>query len=530
MKHYRSKPFCPPPLHYTVSDLMEAAESGNVTEVKRLLKNSNFPEGVKNAASQTLGLLEPLNHPFLDDYWTNWRPDSDPTTPDEQKSMCSAYQDISQCIHLLLDAGADPNAVDRDGVTVLNRFDTQELTSVFNRLLRIGANPNFNYYGGNLLCNAVSSDNELRVQLLLDYGADPNIEDHKGDIPFIEASFESRLKILQQLIATGADINHKNNNGETPLMVASRNQALSVMQTFIHAGADVNCSDNIGRTALMHALIEHGDVPILVLRDWVRECHSRSFPKERCFNVTSLLIASGAELDKADSNGFFPSDYALMAHLNGVELPFELEPNPVYLRFCRAAINNSFNELELLSEPGWIPSRIMSLALHLAATRGYVMSCMILLKHGADVNGLDLWGNHPIESAAVGLNSKVVELMTEYAVTVEGLNRALLSTCMARSRYWPDEDTKSYLKRRFELARHLLQHGANPNHRDDDSDPPLRQAVADIEDCELVLLLLEYGADPTETGEDGETLLDFARTDRMKAILRKGITESCRQT
>jgi ankyrin repeat protein len=164
----------------------------------------------------------------------------------------------------------------------------------------------------------------------------------------------------------------------------------------------------------------------------------------------------------------------------------------------------------------------MTLALHLAATRGNHQCCAVLLEHGADINGFDMWGNHPIESAAAGLHTRSVQLMiTNGNVTKEGLNRALLSVCMAPHRWWPDVDKKTFYNRKYELACCLLQHGADPNYRDDDSDPPLKQAIGDYEDCSLALLLLEHGADPTEIDEEGETLLEFARTDRMKAILQE---------
>ena len=556
MKHYRSKPICPPTLHDTVQALIVAAESGNDIEVKRLLNSSNFPEGTKNAATQALGNMDPMEHPYLKNYWSNWLPDSEPATTEEQQCMTRAYQHISKCIHLLLDSGADPNAANHDGVTALNKFDTEELTEIFNRLLQLGANTNSNYYGGNPLCNAAFNKDGLRVQLLLDQGADPNHVDLDGNTPLIQAAHFGSLEtvqkliiaganvdhqnndgdspimatrsaeILRKLITMGADVNHYNNNGETPLMRASTRQSLSEMQILIDAGADINCRDNMGRTALMNTLREHGETPILVLRDWLRDCHNRRFPKERSFNATSLLISSGAEIDRADNNGFYATDYALMAHFNGVELPEELKPNPVYARLCQAAIDNSFSTLNLLLVSDCIPQQIMTLALHLAATRGYVLSCTILLERGADVNGLDLFGNHPIESAAVGLHIQAVQLIIKHGAKAEGLNRALLSTCSSQAHYWPDEDKISFRDRRLELARHFLHHGANPNYRDDESDLPLKQAVA-AEDCKLALLLLEYGADPTETDEDGGTLLEFARTDSMIEILHEWISKPC---
>jgi ankyrin repeat protein len=341
------------------------------------------------------------------------------------------------------------------------------------------------------------------------------------------AVIEGDLPCVQLLLEHGADPD-LGYDDITPLMQASSCQSLPIMQKLIDAGADINCRDKMGKTALMHALKIHAEFPLLVIDDWIRDCHNKSTPKALSLNVVSLLISSGAEFNKADNNGFLPTDYALIAHLGGVEVPEELKADPVYLRLCRAAVANSFSELKLFCVSANIPQRILTLALHLAATRGYLLSCTVLLEHGADVNGLDLLENLPIESATVGLHSQLVQLMIDHGATSEGLNRALLSACMASSHRWSEERRKTIPKRRRELARCVLQHGANPNFRDRyNNEAPLKQVIGIEEDCDLAILLLEYGADPTARDDNGESLLEFASTDQMKAILQEWVNKPC---
>lgn len=342
-----------------------------------------------------------------------------------------------------------------------------------------------------MICNplylAVIANDPRRVQNLLEHGADPDWVD----------------------------------DDYTPLMHASSRQLLTIMQKLLDAGADINRRDKMGKTALMHALKKHAEFPLMVIDNWIREAHSKQYPRKLSLSVTQLLISSGAGYETADKNGYFPADYALLAYLNGAELPTELIPDKVYLRLLKAAITGSSSELASVLATGNIPRRLMTLALHLAATRGHTQCCAILLEHSDNPNAIDIFGYHPIESAAMGLHTPVVLLLIAHGVTSEGLNRALLATCMAESHRWPDEERKTIKSRRLELAHWILEQGANPNFSHEYHDAPLKQAIVRGEDCELASLLLEYGADPSVRDNHHEPTSVYARTDRMKSILKE---------
>lgn len=340
---------------------------------------------------------------------------------------------------------------------------------------------------GNQLYSAVIAGDQRRVQLLLEHGADPDCGD----------------------------------DSHTPLMQAAGCQSLPIMHMLIAAGADINRRDSNGRTALMHALQIHADFPLLVIDDWIREAHVRRYPGELSLPVTRLLLTTGAEYGGADNNGFTATNYALLAHLNGIELPPELKLDLAHLVCCKTAIAEHAAKLASILTLKYFPRRLLTMALHLAATRGNVRCCALLLEHGADVNGVDIFGHHPLESAAVGLHTSVVQLLTAYGVTQEGLDRALLAACMADSHRWSEAEKSTIAGRRFEMARYLLIQGANPNYRHEYHEAALRQAIVRDEDCELARLLLKSGADLTACNDEGVALFDYVRTDRMKALLQK---------
>jgi ankyrin repeat protein len=70
------------------------------------------------------------------------------------------------------------------------------------------------------------------------------------------------------------------------------------------------------------------------------------------------------------------------------------------------------------------------------------------------------------------------------------------------------------------LARVLLEHGADPNCRDEDGDTPIQAAIKSrlvADPADFVELLLTAGADPSIRNNDGRTALDEARLQADKS-------------
>jgi ankyrin repeat protein len=73
---------------------------------------------------------------------------------------------------------------------------------------------------------------------------------------------------------------------------------------------------------------------------------------------------------------------------------------------------------------------------------------------------------------------------------------------------------------RLEIARHLLNEGADPNQIDRRGITPLVYAAAsDFGDAAMAKLLLDWGADPGLRDQDGQTPLDRARERGNSAVI-----------
>lgn len=91
------------------------------------------------------------------------------------------------------------------------------------------------------------------IKLLLETGADPNLEDSEGISPIFYVFSED---ILALLVKYGAKIN--NTYGyETPLMAAMKYSDFEYLKALIKYGADVNAKSDYGTTALYSACIEN---------------------------------------------------------------------------------------------------------------------------------------------------------------------------------------------------------------------------------------------------------------------------------
>jgi len=95
---------------------------------------------------------------------------------------------------------------------------------------------------------------EKTVQLLLDYGADPNLLS-RGTRPLHEAvdgDWASPTSV-RVLLSRGAEVDGTSKDGETALILAAIRLEIECVQLLLEAGADRSIKDKRGRTALDYA-------------------------------------------------------------------------------------------------------------------------------------------------------------------------------------------------------------------------------------------------------------------------------------
>jgi hypothetical protein len=100
-----------------------------------------------------------------------------------------------------------------------------------------------------------------KVTNLLERGANVNATGVQGSSALISVEActrhnnltQSRVQLIELLIAKGAAVNHQDDDGATALMYAARNGDTQAVNALLRSGASVNVADNNGETALMKA-------------------------------------------------------------------------------------------------------------------------------------------------------------------------------------------------------------------------------------------------------------------------------------
>ncbi len=188
----------------------------------------------------------------------------------------------------LLKLGANPNIQIFNGSTALSELRNRNITEL---LLEHGADPNLQ---SNILYTASTNVKPEHVELLLKYGANPNLQDGmRGDTALgslfghdhdnwswtEQADVRDRRKketeyrvrkTAELLLKFGANPNIQDFNGKTPLMKAAlvwHNMHRISIELLILNGANLDMRDHTGRTALQLAA-ERGNTGMVDLLKW----------------------------------------------------------------------------------------------------------------------------------------------------------------------------------------------------------------------------------------------------------------------
>jgi ankyrin repeat protein len=208
-----------------------------------------------------------------------------------QHAYCvAAKNNCDWGIQVLLQHGTDINTLD-------GRGESSALTEVVflgdleaaRTLLNSGANPDGDEQAPDsrpLQVAALRGTTEM-VRLLLDRGAELEIEDSVGLTPLHLASQQNRLDTVRILLSRGAEVEKTGLNNFTSLHSAVLGGHLQMTQLLLEGNADINARDgNYGQTPLMLAL------------------------RDSNVNILRLLLARGADVQLRDNEGLTAWDHA----------------------------------------------------------------------------------------------------------------------------------------------------------------------------------------------------------------------------
>ncbi|KAL5339388.1 ankyrin repeat-containing domain protein [Aspergillus crustosus] len=159
----------------------------------------------------------------------------------------------SSCYKQLLQAGADPEAANRQGKTPIWHAAVQNAQGALNVFLtRDGIDPQTATHRASELIAPVAQAGGISVlQVLRGYGADLNYKNSAGETA-ISASLSTShtsMPAFQYLLREGVDVNVQDKNGFTPLHQAVHMHNPRAIKLLLeHPRTDISIKDNRGDT------------------------------------------------------------------------------------------------------------------------------------------------------------------------------------------------------------------------------------------------------------------------------------------
>jgi ankyrin repeat protein len=187
----------------------------------------------------------------------------DPAARQELNGLLfKAIREGKAAVDSLLRRGADANARDESGATVLMQAALNADAETLDLLLRRGAEVNAHNDIGATALHWALPDRE-KVKLLLDHGANANARAESwGHTPLmLAAKIAGARPTLELMRRAGADLS-ANNGGFTPLMAATVSGDLDNVKYLVEQGADVRAATPAGYTVL-HAAGLFGDAEMV---------------------------------------------------------------------------------------------------------------------------------------------------------------------------------------------------------------------------------------------------------------------------
>ena len=373
---------------------------------------------------------------------------------------------------------------------------------------------------------AVRANNLQIAEILIRAGANVKIANRYGVTALNLACLNGNRAMVELLLKAGADPNTATPEGETALMTASRTGKVDAVQVLLAAGADVNAKENWhGQTALMWAAAEGNADVVRVLIEHKADMRARSnggftpllfAAREGKIDAVKALLNGGASLNESlQTRRGGARGGAAAGAANAVPVQ-DNTPNA----FLLAAENAHYELAAVLLDAGADPN---------AAPQGFTA-----LHQVTWIRKVGIGDNNPAPPGSGNMSS--LEFVRKLVARGANVNaRVTRRPSMGTTNLNSVGATPFMLAARtadVPLMRLLVELGADPLLTNDDGTTPLMVAAGvgtsspgedpgtEPEILEAVKLALQLGADVNAVDKNGETAMHGAAYKHVPSVVR----------
>ena len=461
---------------------------------------NRFIEGDK-----TKIVYEQIIHSTINDSFDpNYLPEGETNTilMSTIKSKLDMYN-ISRVVSLLLEKGANVNTQNENGYTALMlACDNENIDlDIIEMLLEKGADLNIrDSKGRTALMLACTTGYSSLVEILLKRGSNVNITNSSGSTALMFACLKDgkdRNKIIKMLLNKDADVNIINRNGDTAL-----NLLYGENENMVDENIIIDILDKIDQNLMCVDKLDNIEKKIIDLRNrktglspLIFECSNKK--EEGRLNIINKLLEKGADVEIKSSD-------------NETLLFFPLRnPNPEL---------NQHNIIEILLGKGLDinhKNKNGETILMIASAYGFKNVVEMLLKYEADVNLKNQDDNTALNVASAQGNTEIVPMLLKRKLDdIDNMSKTntffpLYFTC------W-----MGYV----EIVKMLLENGANPNKTAEEGNTPLiKTCSSEYEnnvDVPIVQMLLFGNVDVNIRNEKGHSAFFYTCNQGKNEILK----------
>jgi ankyrin repeat protein len=447
------------------------------------------------------------------------------------------HRELSECLRLLIEAGADINAffgVGNDELTPVRRAcEATCCTQKVQILMQHGANVSLSSADGfTALHDAARFDRADCCKLLVATNSSlVHKKDVNGRTALTHAAIFGSLNAVKVLCQHGADVNTRGADALTPLMaVCSTSGHHGVAKFLIEAGTDVNVVNSSGNSAVMLAVDDnHGALVQLLLAHGADASITNNVGHRAMFkaarhgrvHIMESLAHSGVSVTADGGTG----GTLLLAAVDaghtaaaewliqyGADVNYSNKRGGTALHQAVKAECGDPAMVELLLANGAEVNKRAELgqtALYFAAMFGHIQCAKVLISAGADVNNSLSDGKHVLHVAVEHHHTSIAQLLLEHGATAV-IDKVVKTRCLRGALCCSDELAALMMCTTADTVRALLAAGADVHVTTDAGDTCLHKAAKHKLSAPILCLLIKAGADLHAVNKRGKTAAQVA--------------------